>query len=136
LTRPILVIGIGNTARGDDALGHILAERVAAEDRPDVEVLLEHQLQVEHALDLERRALVIFLDATLDQAEPVAVTDARPAEDATAFSHALSPGALLSTYTRVIGRPPPRSVVVALRGTEFELGAEPSATGMASLERG
>jgi len=60
---PVLIIGIGNPSRGDDALGPLAAQRLAELALPGVEVLTDFQLQVEHALDLLGRREAIFVDA-------------------------------------------------------------------------
>ena len=57
---PTLVIAIGNPSRGDDALGPLAGQRLAAMRLRDVEVLTEFQLQVEHALDLLGRRRVVW----------------------------------------------------------------------------
>lgn len=62
---PILIIGIGNPSRGDDALGPLAIERLEALDLAGVELLTDFQLQVEYALDLAGRRRVIFVDASV-----------------------------------------------------------------------
>lgn len=131
---PKLVFAVGNPSRGDDALGPLLAERVAALGLPDVEVLTDFQLQVEHALDLVGRELVIFVDASVSAPEPYSFTPVRAARDATFTSHALSPAAVLDAYRRVVDVPPPATFVLAIRGYAFELGAVPSVGALANLE--
>ena len=131
---PKLVFAVGNPSRGDDALGPLAAERVAALGRDEVEVLTDFQLQVEHALDLVGRELVIFVDASVSAAEPFTCEPAAPARDATHTSHALSPAAVLDAYTRVVDAPLPPIFVVAIRGYAFELGEAPSARALENLE--
>jgi hydrogenase maturation protease len=67
---PTLVLAVGNLSRGDDAAGPLLAGRLLDTNLPGVEVLVEFQLQVEHALDLAGRERVIFIDACVDATEP------------------------------------------------------------------
>jgi len=129
---PILIIGIGNPSRGDDALGPLLIERLEALPLPAVELLTDFQLQVEYALDLQGRRQVVFVDASLDAPAPFAFTPATALEDASYSSHELSPAALLHAYRKLFGEPPP-AWVLAIRGVAFELGAglsEPAATGL------
>jgi hydrogenase maturation protease len=130
---PILVIGIGNPSRGDDALGPLALERLAVLGLPDVELLADFQLQVEHALDLEGRREVIFIDASVAANAPFDFGPVEPAADASATTHALSPAAVLDTYRRVIGVPPPASVL-AIRGHAFELGEPLSARAAKHLD--
>lgn len=130
---PILIIGIGNPSRGDDALGPLLIERLEALQTPDVELLTDFQLQVEFALDLQGRQQVIFVDASLTAAAPFTCTPAVAAEDHSYSSHALSPAAVLHAYRQLIGAPPP-AWILAIRGVAFELGAGLSAEAAANQE--
>lgn len=125
---PTLVFAVGNLSRGDDAAGPLLAERLLAAELPGVEVLVDFQLQVEHALDLEGRARVIFVDACVDAGtapwvERELVADAGFAHT----SHALAPAQVLETYRRVTGRQPPPACLFGVQAHSFELGAGLSA---------
>jgi hydrogenase maturation protease len=120
---PTLVLAVGNLSRGDDAAGPLLAERLLAADLPGVEVLVEYQLQVEHALDLAGRERVIFIDACVDASEPWVERPLRPARGMAHTSHSLAPAQVLDTYRRVTGNEPPPAVLLGLRGHQFELGA-------------
>ncbi len=130
---PILLIGIGNPSRGDDALGPLLIERLEALSPPDVELLTDFQLQVEYALDLRGRREVVFVDASLDAPAPFTFVPAVAVEDASYSSHELSPGAVLRAYGMLFGEPPP-AYVLALRGEAFELGEGLSEAAAANLE--
>lgn len=134
---PILIIGVGNPSRGDDALGPMLIERLEAlqlsDTLPDVELLTDFQLQVEFALDLQDRQQVIFVDASLTASPPFSFTPVIAEEDASYSSHALSPGAVLHAYQKLFGKPP-QADVLAIRGEAFELGEGLSAAATANLE--
>ena len=58
----LVVLGWGNDSRGDDALGPALVDRIAAA-WPDLPMVDDYQLQIEHALDLEGTEAALFLDA-------------------------------------------------------------------------
>ena len=62
MTEPLLVFGWGNPSRGDDALGPLFVERIEALELPGVSCLTDFQLQVEHALDIQDRRQVLFVD--------------------------------------------------------------------------
>jgi hydrogenase maturation protease len=132
---PRLVIALGNPSRGDDALGPLIAERLAALALPGVEVLVDYQLQIEYALDLRGRSEVIFVDATVAGDDPFTLEPVAARGDPSVTSHALSPQALLEGYRRLTGATPPPAFVLAVRGRSFDLGAEPSREGRANLER-
>lgn len=123
---PLLVVGVGNPSRGDDALGPLFLDRVAAELAAEiaagrVDLITDFQLQVEHALDLRGRDEVVFVDASVSAAAPFAFERVEAARDASATTHAMSPAAVLDTYRRVVGAPPP-AWTLAIRGERFELG--------------
>ena len=119
---PVVVIAVGNPSRGDDAIGPALAARLEREGLPGVEVIVDYQLQVEHALDLEGRRLAVFIDAAVDCEGPVEVRPLAPCRDASHSTHALSPAAVLETCVRVTGQPPPPACALAVRGVQFGLG--------------
>ena len=148
---PVLVFGIGNPSRGDDALGprfiDLLAASIAASAADsaadsaaapaadsaaasaadsaaaslDLECLTDFQLQIEHALDLVGRRLVIFVDASVSAPAPFRYQRVWAARDASHSSHAMSPQAVLETYQRVVGEPP-EAWTLEIRGDRFELG--------------
>jgi hydrogenase maturation protease len=137
---PLLVIAVGNPSRGDDALGPALLDRLheaQVERAGDVELLLDFQLQVEHALDLGGRRAVLFVDASREAALAGAVSLARIEADAGSpgTSHALSAPAVLGIARR-IGSAPPPAWQMAIGGCAFGLGEPLSGAGSAGLERG
>jgi len=125
----VLIFGYGNPARGDDALGPLLLERVEARRfQPplaglDLECLTDFQLQIEHALDLIDRDLVIFVDAHTRCSPPCTVQRVEPRADVSHTTHALSPAALLQVFQTIHqGLALPSCFVLSIRGYRFELG--------------
>ena len=131
---PVLVLAIGNPSRGDDALGPLAAQRLTELDLPGVEVLTDFQLQVEHALDLLGRRLVVFVDAAASGSGPYELRPLEPRADVRHTSHSLSPAAVLDAYLRLTGNAPPSSCLLAIRGYGFELGAPLTAAASANLQ--
>ncbi|MCI1192174.1 hydrogenase maturation protease [Calidifontimicrobium sp. SYSU G02091] len=126
MAAPLLIVAVGNPSRGDDALGPALVERLRAagvDADGTVELLVDFQLQVEHALDLVGRRAVLFVDAarpgTVDGValQPVAADAAAPL-----WSHALRPQAVLAVYAQVQRQPPPAAWLLAIEGRDFALG--------------
>jgi hydrogenase maturation protease len=130
----VLVIAVGNPSRGDDALGPRLAARLEAAGLPGVEVLCDFQLQVEHALDLEGRERVVFVDAGAGTPAPYELRRVVATEDWRHTSHALAPEAVLATWARLRTDPPPEAWVLCVRGERFELGEGLSAEATGHLE--
>lgn len=137
MTAPTLVFSWGNPARGDDALGPLFTEAIAAMAIPGVECLTDFQLQVEHALDLHGRTRVLFVDAEQGADDGGSGFTVRPLvarADRTLTTHAMSPAALLQVYADMEGRAPPPAWVLAIRGQRWALGEAPSAAAAAHLQ--
>lgn len=121
--KPILLFGYGNLSRGDDALGPLLLEYVERNLKLDrIEILCDFQLQVEHALDLEGRKRVLFVDAGVNQDETFVFSRLQPERDLSYTTHAMSPSAVLQVYRTIKGEIPPPSFLLSIAGTSFELG--------------
>lgn len=102
-------------------------------DWDEVELLTDFQLQIEHAVDLEGRALVLFVDASVSCPPPYQFTRLRPERDTSYTSHALSPAAVLHVYEQINHLSPPPAFLLAIRGERFELGESPSSAAEANL---
>lgn len=134
---PLLVLGVGNPSRGDDALGPLFIERLtellASElGSGAVELLTDFQLQIEHALDVAGRSRVVFVDASVSVAPPFAFRQIAARRDGSHTTHSLSPEAVLDAHGRIAGTPP-EAWVLAIRGERFELGEPLTARAEAHL---
>lgn len=139
LRAPVVVLACGNPSRGDDAIGPLLLDRLRrwlATERMGAgfELIEDFQLQIEHALDLEGRTAAIFIDA--GEATPAPYCAARVVpDDAPGHStHAITPGAVLAVYQRVVGSEPPPAFVLCVRGEAFDLGEGLSVAAAGHLE--
>jgi hydrogenase maturation protease len=136
---PLLVIGVGNPGRGDDAIGPRLIQRLRAElaDRRTLsrrcETLDTYQLQPEHALDLRGRERVFVIDAVEASAAPFAVARVTPAPTPDISTHRLSPAALAGVYRELFGAAP-CMLVLAICGERFGLGEALSTNAEANLD--
>ena len=135
----VLIFGWGNPSRGDDALGPALIERLDAALRGhpewgDVALLTDFQLQPEHALDLEARSRVLFVDASVSCAAPFAFERLQPSRDFSYTTHAMKPSALLAVFRQVTGQEPPPAWLLTVRGLSFELGEPLSPEARSHLE--
>jgi hydrogenase maturation protease len=133
LTASLLIFGYGNPSRGDDALGPLLLERLEELDLPYLELLTDFQLQVEHALDLQGRERVLFIDASVSCSTPYTFSRLHAQKDASYTSHVMSPMSLLHSYIQLYGEPPP-AYLLQIRGECFELGKSLSTLAIANLE--
>ena len=122
-TKPILIFGYGNLSRGDDAVGPLLLahlEQYAELDR--VECLTDFQLQIEHALDLQDREWVMFVDAAVNITEAFTFSVLKPYRDNSYTSHAMSPQTLLHVFETLTGVAPPPCFLLSIKTSSFELG--------------
>ncbi len=135
-TAPMLIFAYGNPSRGDDALGpamfDLLEKHQASNNAFDL--LVEYQLQIEHAIDLEHRERVLFIDASASCAAPYEFCKLQPLQDDSYTTHAMSPASVLAVYRKINGREPPPSYLLTIRAYEFDLGQNISEQAMINLQ--
>jgi hydrogenase maturation protease len=131
-----LVVGIGATARGDDAIGVEVARAVDALQLTGVDVV--EAAEPVQLLDLvEGRPTVIIVDAMLTGAAPgaVAIVDHLPAPDRRPSStHGLGVGQALA-LARILDRLPHRLFIVGVEITDALLGSGLSGPVQAAVPR-
>ena len=130
---PPLVVGYGNTLRGDDAAGVIAAELVR-ERLPGVDVVVVHDIQPELAEALTRRPLVIFLDAAEGIEELVCATIDTSAPVPPVQSHLFSPSQILALCSSLYGSIPPKVYIVGIPAHDFSYAQEISALTAVAIE--
>ncbi len=120
-----LVIGYGNTLRGDDGAGFLAAELLR--DRlhdPEIEILGQHQLTPELMEPISRAAHVIFIDAAVSgRAGKVHRIPLRPAPACAGFTHHATPESLLAGAQSLYGHTP-EATLYTIAGQSFETGQE------------
>jgi len=141
---PVLILACGNPSRGDDALGPVLLDRLqtwldGVGLAAGFELLVDFQWQIEHALDLIGRHLVLFIDAGHDTPGPFVFRQvqagAATSDPGSSSTHALSPEAVLAVLPRVVHEAAPPAFVLCVRGECFELGEGLSAAASDHAER-
>jgi len=116
----VVVFAWGNESRGDDGLGPLLGAHVEAQ-WPEVTLVTDFQLQLEHALDLGGHDLALFVDAGHDTAAPFEFREIEARPGMAHTSHALAPESLLGVALQ-IGIAPPPAFVLCIAGCDFCLG--------------
>jgi hydrogenase maturation protease len=120
----VLVVGYGNSLRGDDGAGWHAAGRLAAEPRlAGTRVLARHQLVPELAVDVAEASLVVLVDATaVGDPGSILVRLVRPRRPAPgAFTHHLDPESLAGLAKDLYGAVPP-IVLVSVAAGSFAVG--------------
>lgn len=103
----VLVIGYGNPGRGDDGIGPELARRLERMRLPGVTVEADYQLAVEHAAQVAEHDVVVFADATVEDASPYFFRPVTPTPTQAGLTHFVSPGEVVSLARACFGASPP-----------------------------
>ncbi|MBE9559600.1 MAG: hydrogenase maturation protease [Proteobacteria bacterium] len=148
---PLLIFAYGNPSRGDDALGPKIFELLeknkqqsselasfdsARSDWTRVDLLTDYQLQIEHAIDLEQRECVLFIDASVSSTAPYAFYPLQAERDDSYTTHAMSPVAVLDVYQQINQSKPPPTYMLTIRGYQFGLGQDLSEQAKINLQQG
>lgn len=124
MSRPTntLVIGYGNTLRGDDAVGVLFAEQMSRENQA-VRVVTAHQLVPELAAELAGMNRVFFVDAAAELSKPRWRFIRSDSHESLSWcgGHLQSPKQVL-LWARVLDILPPHAWWLQLPADSFELG--------------
>ena len=135
----VVVLAVGNPSRGDDAIGPVLLARLSdwlasRPDRASFRLIEDFQLQIEHALDLQDRALALFIDAGDCTPGPFTFLPTQPVDRIWHSTHALAPGSVLQVYRDTLDAEPPPAFTLCVRGESFDLGEPLSNAARENLE--
>lgn len=122
----VLVIGYGNSLRGDDNVGCQVAQMLERhyQSDPDVRVIGSHQLTPEMAEDVAANEFVLFLDAAAGRAAgKIETATITPHAGPATFAHHLDPAMLLSAAMELYGSAPPAQLLT-IGAAAFELGEQ------------
>lgn len=131
----ITVLAWGNESRGDDAIGPILARRILALDKPRINVVEDHQLNIEHVLDIGAGVPILFIDASTAIDVDYVIENITRRQDESISTHSISPQALLGLYEQTLGEAAPDAYLLHVCGRRFELGEDLSDAANESLDR-
>lgn len=117
----VLLVGIGNSGRGDDGLGWEFVERINALGLDSLDYEYRYQLQIEDALLISEYDIVIFIDASNEKLSG-GFQMSRCISGSHSFisTHAQAPGAILYLSNKLYGKFP-KAYVLAISGKEWEL---------------
>ena len=118
----LTVFAWGNESRGDDAIGAILARRISELANPHVDLIEDHQLNIEHVMDIRAGVPVLFVDASVAAETAFLLERLAPLRDDSISTHSISPQALLDLYQQTLQKEAPEAYLLHVRGEHFELG--------------
>jgi len=134
LSAGLLVIGYGNTLRGDDGAGQRVAEAAAQLNLAGVRVLACAQLTPELAESIAGARAVVFVDAAVEQPRCVRLRRIRAARVPGIATHTTRPQTLLALARTVYGRTP-RAWLLTIPAENLDLGETLSATAQNGVRR-
>lgn len=122
---PVLVVGYGNTLRGDDGAGVVAAER-AGEGVRGIDVIVTHQLQPEIAEQVAYHRCVIFLDASVLATELTVRELPHAARPGGTTGHVQRPEFILALARDAYGRSPEKALLIEIPARSMEFGEPPT----------
>jgi hydrogenase maturation protease len=122
----VLVIGYGNTLRGDDAAG-VKAAELISKHHPEIICVCVHQLVPELSEQIAECDTVFFIDAQ-QGITPSNVRLIKPGMEADQpHTHFISPESLLSLSQQLYQRTPSKAYIIGIPASQFEFSEELSA---------
>lgn len=135
----MLVVGVGNRDRGDDAVGPEVCDRLAALELPFLETVVMEAGGVDLSSTWQRDDDVTIVDAARPSGRPGRITQVDALRDR------WSPPSAVSTHTvdvaasielaRAIGELPARLTLIGIEGRRFDFGTPLSPPVRAAADR-
>jgi hydrogenase maturation protease len=119
----LLVIGYGNTLRGDDSVGPRVVEAIEKSRLRGVSALSCTLLTPELAATVAEARRVVFVDATLEGTTAVELRAILPAQSIQVLGHSASPEMLLGLARDMFGHSP-EAWILAIPVENMEVGEE------------
>ena len=123
----LLVIGVGNRDRGDDAVGPIVCDRIGQLGLPDIDTIVFEGSVLDLPIHWSTSDRVVIVDAAQPAGHPGRIIKVdglaeRLAAPAAISTHAIDVGAAVE-LARALDRLPAELSIVGIEGVEFEFGA-------------
>ncbi len=131
----LLVIGVGNRDRGDDAVGPVVCDLIESDDagetRSDVRTLVLEGSVIDLAMHWRCDDRVVVVDATPPAGNPGAISVYAPLSEhleppPTLSSHAIDVGAAIE-IAKALDRTPSELTVIGIEAADTQHGADLSA---------
>jgi len=119
----LLVIGYGNTLRGDDSVGPRVAEAIEKLNLSGVSALSRTLLTPELAATIAEAKRVVFVDASVEGKTEVELRKIFPAQSSQVLGHSANPGTLLAMARDLFGHAPD-AWIIAIPAANLEVGED------------
>ena len=116
----ILVYGYGNPGRMDDGLGIGLIHHLQEVNLPYIDLEFNYQLQVEDALLISEKDVVIFIDASKENIDCFSFKKAIPHTKINFSTHALSAETVIA-LSKDLYEKQPAAYLLGIKGYQWEL---------------
>lgn len=118
----MLVVGIGNSSRGDDGLGWRFVEDVSKKSLPGCDTEYRYQLQIEDSIFIKEYDLIVFVDASHECIpHGFSFTRCLPENSFNFSTHRIDPSSILWLCKELYGNAP-EAYVLAIEGKRWGLG--------------
>ena len=120
----ILIYGIGNPSRQDDALGIVFIEKlqewVNSEKLPNIFFDSNYQLNIEDAYDVSEKDLIVFVDASVEPIDDFYFRQIFSGDLISVSSHSMNPESVISLCEELYGKKP-SAFLLTIKGFSWEL---------------
>lgn len=118
----ILVYGYGNPGREDDGLGPLFIDTLEKSECPlesRIELHSSYQLNIEDALLVSGKDLVIFVDASREDIDDFSFNEVQAASRLSFFTHGLEAGDVLGLASKLYNQRP-AAYLLGIKGYSWE----------------
>jgi len=120
----ILIYGYGNPGRKDDGLGSVFVDLLKkwldSERIKNVELENDYQLNIEDALTISEKDLVVFVDASIENIDDYCLTRVEAEDSKIEFSmHAVSASFILDMSNQLYDKDP-ETYLLHIKGYEWD----------------
>lgn len=137
MEKKILIYGLGNPDRQDDALGiefiNDIDSFIKENQLPDLETDQSYQLNIEDAEKIAGFDKVFFVDASKERIESFRISQVKPLINSNFSTHSFSSSHIFY-LCQVIFKKEPLIQLIEIKGYNWELGKEMSSKAKKNLE--
>jgi Ni,Fe-hydrogenase maturation factor len=124
----ILIFGTGNPSRQDDCLGIEFSdciEKWIMEEKLDIDVDCNYQLNIEDATNIAPYKLVIFVDGSKEDINNFIISKIEPSQTVEVLSHSCSPATVIYLCSELFDCQP-EAFLLHIKGFGWELNKPPT----------
>ncbi len=117
--KKLFIYGFGNPGRQDDGMGPAIIDRLESDKIQGIVIDSNYQMNVEDAYNISGCDTVIFVDASIDAAEPFSFYKIEPSSEITFTTHTMAPESIIALCKDLYDKDM-EAYVMAIKGYEWE----------------